>query len=63
MEKYFKQPIVIAKIDNTLFSKKDNKNVDILKLYEFLRQNYAVNNDMSFNQELFPNQKTSYIQQ
>jgi len=54
MEKYFKQPIVTVKIDNTFFSKKDNKNIDIVKLYEFLIQNYTVNNDISFNQELFP---------
>lgn len=53
MEDYYKQPIVKVRIDNTFFSKKDNKNIDIAKIYTYLKLNYALCYDVSYNQELF----------
>ena len=51
MEKLFKQNIISVKIDNIFYSKKDNKNIDMHLLYNYLkgRQDYFCN----YNIELF----------
>ena len=51
MEKLFKQNIISVKIDNIFYSKKDNKNIDMHLLYNYLkgRKDYFCN----YNIELF----------
>ena len=51
MEDLFKQKIINVKIDNIFFSKKDDKNIDMLSLYNHLKgvKNYFCN----YNIELF----------
>ena len=51
MEELFKQKIVNVKIDNIFFSKKDDKNIDMCSLYNYLKGNkdYFCN----YNIELF----------
>ena len=51
MEECFKQKIIETKIDNTFFSKKDHKNIDMCSLYNYLKGNkdYFCN----YNIELF----------
>ena len=38
MEKLFNQNIISVKIDNIFYSKKDNKNLDMHSLYNYLKQ-------------------------
>ena len=51
MEEKFKQKMVKVRIDNTFFSKKDYKNIDMIALYCIMKENkdYYVN----YNIELF----------
>ena len=51
MEELFKQKIISVKIDNIFFSKKDDKNLDMCSLYNYLKGNkdYFCN----YNIELF----------
>ena len=51
MEKLFKQDIISVKIDNIFYSKKDNKNIDMHLLYNYLkgRKDFFC----SYNIELF----------
>ena len=51
MEEMFKQKVLQVRIDNTFFSKKDYKNIDMLTLYKYVKENkdYFVN----YNIELF----------
>ena len=51
MEELFKQKVISVKIDNTFFSKKDYKNIDMCSLYNYLKGNkdYFCN----YNIELF----------
>ena len=51
MEKLFKQNIISVKIDNIFYSKKDDKNLDMHSLYNYLkdRKDYFCN----YNIELF----------
>ena len=51
LEELFQQRVVKERIDNTFFSKKDYKNVNMCSLYKHLRENrrYFVN----YNIELF----------
>ena len=51
MEEKFKQKTVKVRIDNTFFSKKDYKNIDMIALYRIMKENkdYYVN----YNIELF----------
>ena len=51
MEKLFKQNIISVKIDNIFYSKKDDKNLDMGSLYNYLkgRKDYFCN----YNIELF----------
>ena len=51
MEELFKQKIVTVKIDNVFFSKKDNKNLDMCLLYNYLKENK--NYFCNYNIELF----------
>lgn len=51
MEKLFKQKIIKVKIDNIFFSKKDNKNLDMHLLYNYLKDNK--NYFCNYNIELF----------
>ena len=51
MEEMFKQKVLQVRIDNTFFSKKDYKNIDMPALYKYVKENkdYFVN----YNIELF----------
>lgn len=51
MEKIFKQKIIKVEIDNIFFSKKDNKNLDMYSLYNYLKENK--NYFCNYNIELF----------
>ena len=51
MEKLFKQKIISVKIDNIFFSKKDDKNLDMCSLYNYLKGNKDYFCD--YNIELF----------
>ena len=51
IEKMFKQKVLKVRIDNTFFSKKDYKNIDMPSLYKYMLENkdYFVN----YNVEIF----------
>ena len=48
IESRLKQKVVNVRIDNTFFSKKHYKNVDMVKVYKFMQNNYV-----DYNIELF----------
>ena len=51
VESKLKQKVVKVRIDNTFFSKKNYKNVDLVKLYKFMQNNQLFHVD--YNIELF----------
>ena len=51
LEELFTEKIIVVKIDNIFFSKKDNKNIDMHSLYNHLRENE--NYFCNYNIELF----------
>ena len=51
VESKLKQKVVKVRIDNTFFSKKNYKNVDLVKLYKFMQNNPLFHVD--YNIELF----------
>ena len=51
IESRLKQKVVNVRIDNTFFSKKNYKNVDMVKVYKFMQNNSLFHVD--YNVELF----------
>ena len=51
LEKKYKQSAVKVRIDNTFFSKKDYKNIDLDKIYTHMKKYRGYN--VNFNRELF----------